>query len=177
MDIKIKRINKDLPFPKIINKGEWIDLRASEDVSMRAPQAQTLRKEVRDDKTFSYRDVKFDTTLIPLGIAMQLPKGYEAVLLPRSGTFKNYGIIMTNSQGIIDSSYSGTNDEWKFPAIAFKDIMILEGDRICQFRIQPSQKASVWTKIKWLFTNKIEFVWVDSLDEEDRGGIGSTGVN
>lgn len=74
-------------------------------------------------------------------------------------------------------SYSGSNDEWKFPAVALKDVTILEGKRICQFRIQPSQKASIWTKIKWLFTNKIEFVWVDSLDEEDRGGIGSTGVN
>lgn len=73
-------------------------------------------------------------------------------------------------------SYSGSNDEWKFPALAFRDVTVFEGDRICQFRIQPSQKASVWTKLRWLFTNKIEFIWVDSLDEEDRGGFSSTGV-
>lgn len=73
-------------------------------------------------------------------------------------------------------SYSGNNDEWKFPALATKDITILEGDRICQFRIQPSQKASVWTKLRWLFTDKIEFEFVDSLDNENRGGFGTTGV-
>lgn len=74
-------------------------------------------------------------------------------------------------------SYSGPNDVWHFPAIAFKNTTVMEGDRICQFRIQPSQKASVWTKIKWLFTNKIEFEWVDSLEGNDRSGFGSTGVN
>jgi dUTP pyrophosphatase len=176
MDIKIKRINKDLPFPKIINKGEWIDLRASEDVSMRAPQAQTLRKEVRDDKTFSYRDVKFDTTLIPLGIAMQLPKGYEAVLLPRSGTFNNFGIILNNSAGIIDNSYCGDEDEWKFGAIALQNCMIQKGDRICQFRIQLSQKATIWQKIKWLFSSKINLVEVEHLGNKNREGFSSTGV-
>ena len=74
-------------------------------------------------------------------------------------------------------SYNGNNDEWRFPAIAFKDTVVFEGERICQFRIQPSQKASVWTKIKWLFTNNIKFEWVDSLNNEDRSGFGSTGVN
>jgi dUTP pyrophosphatase len=74
-------------------------------------------------------------------------------------------------------SYSGNDDIWKFPAIAFKDITVFEGDRICQFRIQPSQKASVWTKIKWLFTNKIEFVEVEDLCNNNRGGFGSTGLN
>lgn len=73
-------------------------------------------------------------------------------------------------------SYSGSNDEWQFPAIAFKSRTINEGDRICQFRIQPSQKASIWTKIKWLFTNKVEFVEVEDLQNADRGGIGTTGV-
>lgn len=73
-------------------------------------------------------------------------------------------------------SYCGNNDEWKMPVLAFADTTIFEGDRICQFRIQPSQKASFLTKLKWLFTNKIEFEFVDSLGGEDRGGIGSSGV-
>lgn len=176
MDIKIKRINKDLRFPKIIHKGEWIDLRASEDVVMKAPQAQTLKKTIVDGETISYRDVEFDTQLIPLGIAMQLPKGYEAVILPRSGTFKNFGIMLTNSAGIIDSSYCGDEDEWKFGAIALKHCEIQEGDRICQFRIQLSQKATMWQKIKWLFSSKINLVEVEHLGNDNRSGFSSTGV-
>lgn len=176
MDIKIKRINKDLRFPTIIHKGEWIDLRASEDVVMKAPQAQTLKKTIVDGETISYRDVEFDTQLIPLGIAMQLPKGYEAVILPRSGTFKNFGIMLTNSAGIIDSSYCGDEDEWKFGAIALKHCEIQEGDRICQFRIQLSQKATMWQKIKWLFSSKINLVEVEHLGNDNRSGFSSTGV-
>lgn len=176
MDIKIKRINKGLSFPTIIHKGEWIDLRASEDVVMKAPQAQTLKKTIVDGETISYRDVEFDTQLIPLGIAMQLPKGYEAVILPRSGTFKNFGIMLTNSAGIIDSSYCGDEDEWKFGAIALKHCEIQEGDRICQFRIQLSQKATMWQKIKWLFSSKINLVEVEHLGNDNRSGFSSTGV-
>lgn len=74
-------------------------------------------------------------------------------------------------------SYCGNNDIWKFPAIAFRDTIINEGDKICQFRIQPSQKASIWTKIKWLFTNKIEFVEVENLQNANRGGFGTTKKN
>lgn len=170
MKIKVRLINPNCKF-EFIDKGEWIDLRAAETIDMKGPYANTLNG--KRDK----RDVVFDYKLINLGFAMKLPDGFEAIVNPRSGTFKNFGILMANSQGVIDSSYSGSNDEWKFPAVAFKDITILEGKRICQFRIQPSQRASIWTKIKWLFTNKIEFVWVDSLDNEDRGGFSSTGVN
>lgn len=170
MKIKVRLINPNCKF-EFIDKGEWVDLRASETVEMKGPYANTLNG--KRDK----RDVVFDYKLIPLGFAMELPKGFEAVVLPRSNTFKTWGLVQWNSEGVIDSSYSGNNDIWRFPAIAFKDITVLEGDRICQFRIQPSQKASVWTKLKWLFTNKIEFVWVDSLDNEDRDGFGSTGVN
>ena len=169
MKIKVRLINPNCKF-EFINKGEWIDLRSAVTTELKAPYANTLNG--KRDK----RDVVFDYQLIPLGFAMKLPKGFEAIANPRSGTFKNYGIMLVNSQGVIDSSYSGTNDEWKFPALAFRDTTVFEGDRICQFRIQPSQKASVWTKLRWLFTNKIEFVWVDSLDEEDRGGFSSTGV-
>lgn len=170
MKIKVRLINPNCKF-EFISKGEWIDLRSAATVKMRAPYANTL------NGNRTKRDVVFEYKLIPLGFAMQLPKDFEAIANPRSGTFKNWGIMLVNSQGVIDSSYCGNNDEWKFPAIAFRDTTIFEGDRICQFRIQPSQKASIWTKIKWLFTNKIEFEFVDSLEGEDRGGIGSTGTN
>ena len=170
MKIKVRLINPNCRF-EFIDKGEWIDLKAAETIEFSAPYANTL------NGNRTKRDVVFDYKVINLGFAMKLPKGFEAIVNPRSGTFKNFGLLVVNSQGVIDSSYSGSNDEWKFPAVALKDVIILEGKRICQFRIQPSQKASIWTKLKWLFTNKIEFVWVDSLDEEDRGGIGTTGVN
>lgn len=176
MNIKIKKLNPNLELPKIIAKGEWIDLRASVSVVMKAPQAQVLKRVTVNGETTSYRDVEFDTQLIPLGIAMQLPKGYEAVVLPRSGTLKNFGIMLTHSAGIIDSSYCGDEDEWKFSAIALNHCEIQEGDRICQFRIQLSQKATMWQKIKWLFSSKITFTEVDHLGNEGRGGFSSTGV-
>lgn len=170
MKIKVRLINPNCKF-EFIDKGEWIDLRAAQTVELKGPFANTLNG--KRDK----RDVEFDYKAIPLGFAMQLPRGFEALVLPRSGTFKAYGTICVNSQAVIDNSFSGSNDEWKYLVMATRDTTIFEGNRICQFRIQPSQKASIWTKIKWLFTNKIEFEYVDSLDEEDRGGIGSTGVN
>ena len=164
MKIKVKYHNSRCKFD-FISKGEWIDLRASGDTVFTGPYMSEL-----DGK------VIFDYQLIPLGFAMELPKDFEAILAPRSSTFKNYCIISSNAIGIIDSSFSGNNDQWMFPALAFKSRNINEGERICQFRIQPSQKASIWTKIKWLFTNKIEFVEVDDLQNANRGGIGSTGV-
>lgn len=169
MKIKVRLINPNCKF-EFIDKGEWIDLRAAQTVELKGPFANTLNG--KRDK----RDVVFDYQLIPLGFAMQLPKEFEAPIIPRSSSFKVWGIIQSNHLGLIDSSYSGNNDEWKMPVIAFKDATILEGEKICQFRIQPSQKASIWTKIKWLFTNKIEFEFVDSLDGENRGGFGTTGV-
>lgn len=100
--------------------------------------------------------------LIPLGVAMQLPEGYKANVYPRSSTYKNFSIIMANSVGQIDESYCGDNDQWYFPAIALKDTVIHKNDRICQFEIQKIQPD-------------IEFIEVESLNNEDRGGIGSTG--
>lgn len=170
MKIKIKYHNPNCKF-NFIDKGEWIDLRAATTVEFAAPFANTLNG---NRKT---RDVVFDYKMIPLGFAMELPKGFEAVVLPRSNTFKTWGLVQWNSEGVIDHSFSGNGDIWRFPAIAFKDTTVFEGDRICQFRIQPSQKASVWTKIKWLFTNKIEFVEVEDLCNNNRGGFGSTGLN
>ena len=169
MKIRVKLFNVKCQF-EAIKKGEWIDLKAAETVQLTSPIANTLYG--KRDK----RDVEFDYQMIPLGIGMKLPEGFEAHILPRSGTFKNFGILLVNSQGVIDSSYSGPNDQWKFPALAIKDITINEGDRICQFRIALSQKATVWQKIKWLFTNKIEFEFVDDYDGKDRGGFGSTGI-
>ena len=169
MKIKVKLFNPNCKF-EAIKKGEWIDLRASETCQLSAPYANTLNSK-RNKRT-----VVFDEHKIPLGIGMKLPKGLEAWLEPRSGTFNNFGIILANQKGIIDSSYSGPDDQWSFQAISFRDTVINEGDRICQFRITLSQKATVWQKIRWLFTNKIEFEFVDDYEGENRGGFGSTGV-
>lgn len=124
----------------IDGKSDWIDLRAAETVDM-------------DPMEFK---------LIPLGIAMQLPAGYEAHVIPRSSTFKNFGIIQANSMGLIDESYCGDNDQWYFPAIALRKTTIRTNDRICQFRIMKHHP-------------QIEFREVDNLNNESRGGIGSTG--
>ena len=124
----------------IDGKSDWIDLRAAEDVALKAGEFK----------------------LIPLGVAMKLPQGYEAHVVPRSSTFKNFGIIQTNHCGIIDESYCGDNDQWYFPAYALRDTEIHVNDRICQFRIMENQP-------------KIAFDEVVSLSSMDRGGFGSTG--
>lgn len=141
MDIKIKYFNENIEKIAPISKGDWIDLRAAATVEMKAGEFK----------------------LIPLGVAMQLPQGYEAHVCPRSSTFKNFGVIQTNSMGIIDNSYCGDNDQWFFPAFALRDTTINENDRICQFRIMEIQP-------------RINFITVDSLGNADRGGHGSTGV-
>ena len=112
----------------------------------------------------SLAEAKGDFALIPLGVAMELPKGYEAHVVPRSSTFKNFGIIQTNHMGVIDESYCGDNDQWHFPAYALRDTVIHVNDRICQFRIMEHQP-------------KIVFEETEKLDNKDRGGIGSTGKN
>lgn len=141
--IKIKYFNNDMPKIKYINNNsDWIDLRASEDV-------------IIDKGEFK---------LIPLGVAMKLPKGYEAHIVPRSSTFKNYGIIQTNSVGIIDNSYCGDNDMWMMPIYATKYTTINKNDRICQFRIVKKQP-------------KILFNIVKTLNNKDRGGFGTSGKN
>lgn len=124
----------------IDGKSDWIDLRAAESVDLK----------------------RGDFKLIPLGVAMELPKGYEAHIVPRSSTFKNFGIIQTNHQGVIDSSYCGDNDEWKMPVYAMRDTHIEVNDRICQFRIMENQP-------------KIQFEEVKALTGVDRGGFGTTG--
>lgn len=136
LDDTIKRITK-------IDKGDWIDLCAAEN---------TVCKEN-------------ELTLIPLGVAMKLPNGYEAHLAPRSSTYKNFKIIQANSVGVVDNSYCGPNDWWYFPAISLSgDRIVKKGDRICQFRIMKKQP-------------EIEFEVVEKLEDKDRGGFGSTGKN
>lgn len=141
MKIKIKYLDDSIQKISAISKGDWIDLRAAETVSLK----------------------KGEFRLIPLGVAMQLPEGWEAHVLPRSSTFKNFGIIQANSMGVIDNSYCGDNDWWFYPAIALRDTVINKNDRICQFRVMENQP-------------QIEFETVDVLEGEDRGGFGSTGV-
>ena len=140
LNIKIKYFT-DIEKIKPIEKGDWIDLRAAETVELK----------------------KGEFKLIPLGIGMELPEGYEAHVVPRSSTYKNFKIIETNSMGIIDNSYCGDNDQWFFPAYALEDTIINKNDRICQFRIIEKQP-------------KIKFEEVNELKNPDRGGHGSTGI-
>lgn len=139
--IRIKYFSDDIErLCYIDGKSDWIDLRASETVTLKAG----------------------DFALIPLGVAMQLPQGYEGHLVPRSSTFKNYGILQTNSCGIIDCSYCGDEDMWRMPVYATRDTVIEKNDRICQFRIVENQP-------------KIVFEECISLGNASRGGFGSTG--
>lgn len=171
--IYIKRFNKDVELPKIIAKGDWIDLRSAEEIVLKAPVTKTVSKG-------KPKKVEFSIALIPLGVAMLLPDGMEANVVARSGTFKNYGVLQTNAYGVIDGGefgYNGPNDEWKFPVVALRSTTISVNDRVCQFRIQLSQKATMWQKLKWLFTSGIEIIEVDDLPEkEDRGGFSTTGI-
>lgn len=138
--IKIKYFDREIAKVKKISKGDWIDLRASKRVELK----------------------KGECKLIPLGVGMILPKGYEAYLVARSSTPGKFGIMSANSIGIIDNSYSGDLDEWHFPAVALTDTVIEKGDRICQFRIVKNQP-------------RIKFDIVSHLNKISRGGIGSTG--
>lgn len=174
--ILIKRINKSIQFPEIVKKGDWIDLRASETMRFKAPQAGTLKSRTINGQEEKFRNVSFDFQMMPLGIAMQLPKGFEAVVIARSSLPKGFGVMLANNIGLIDNSYNGNEDEWKAPLIALRDTTITEGERICQFKIQLSQKASIWQKIKWLFSNGIKLVEVEELKNKiNRNGFGSSG--
>lgn len=164
--------------PIINEKGDWFDLSLPTDVHFNGPEALTLKRDrkVGAPEGVGKRKVKFNAGLIDLGVAMKLPKGFEAIVLPRSSTFGRYGIMLSNSMGIIDNSYCGPEDTWKFGAVAFKETYIPAGTRIAQFRIQLSQKATIFQRLKWLFSRNIKFVPVEKLEDRDRGGFGSTGV-
>lgn len=139
LEVKVKYFEGQEEIEKI-PIGDWIDLRANEDVELKAGES----------------------AYIHLGVAMQLPKGFEGHVAPRSSTFKRWGIIQTNSIGIIDESYCGDEDEWCMPVLAVRDTIIHKGDRVCQFRIIEKQPG-------------IKFVTVEKLGNDNRGGLGSTG--
>lgn len=140
-EVKIKYFTDKIEKLRYIDgKSDWIDLRAAEDITLK----------------------QGEFALIPLGVAMQLPAGCEAHVVPRSSTFKNFGIIQVNSMGVIDASYSGDNDQWFMPVLAMRDTEIHINDRVCQFRIMANQP-------------QISFTEVEHLDGPDRGGFGSTG--
>lgn len=176
LKIKVKRFKDEegkykVNLPKIIKKGDWIDLSAAKEFVLNAPQAGTLK-----GHDVKHRDVVSEVTYIPLGIAMQLPGGFEAIMASRSSAPKKMGIVQANGIGVIDNTYCSDEDEWMFPAITLRKTSIAANTRICQFRIQLSQKATFWQKVKWFFSSGIEFIEVESLDNEVRGGLGSTGV-
>ena len=141
--IYIKYFNTDMtPIDYIGAKSDWIDLRAAADVTLK----------------------KGEFKLIPLGVAMELPEGYEAHVVPRSSTYKNFGVIQTNSMGVIDGSYCGDNDMWRMPVYATRDTVIHVNDRIAQFRIIKNQPTICFEEVAY-------------LENKDRGGFGSTGQN
>ena len=139
MQIKIKYLEDILPI-EIKDGSDWIDLRCAARTELKAGQYAQ----------------------IPLGVAIQLPDGYEAIVAPRSSTFKKYGVLLSNSIGVIDNSYAGDNDQWHFLAYPTRDAVIEKNERICQFRIVKNQPD-------------VDLVTVDHLGNSDRGGIGSTG--
>lgn len=134
------KYHTDISPIEMVPNGDWVDLRAAEDVDMKAGEFK----------------------LISLGVSMNLPRDYEAHVVPRSSTYKNWGIIQANHMGVIDNSYSGTNDIWYFPAIAIRDTHICKNERICQFRIIKKQPTLVFEE-------------VSMLADKDRGGFGSSG--
>ena len=139
--IRIKYFSEEIEKLSFIEgKSDWVDLRAAKEVALK----------------------KGEFALIPLGVGMELPNGYEAHVIPRSSTYKNFGILQANSYGLVDESYCGDHDEWFFPALAVRDTVIHVNDRICQFRIMKHQP-------------EIVFEETDTLSAEDRGGFGSTG--
>ena len=142
LPIKIKYFDKEVAKIEKIEQGDWIDLRAAETVEMK----------------------QGDFKVIKLGVGMKLPKGFEAHVVPRSSTFKKWGVLQTNSMGVIDESYCGNEDQWRFPALAMRDTRIEKGDRICQFRIM--------RKMSDVYLREVE-----NLNDVSRGGFGSTGHN
>ncbi len=141
LEIKIKYVTDIKPI-EVSKVGDWIDLRSAKDMDL-------------EPLDFAY---------IPLGVCMQIPKGYTAIIAPRSSTFKKWGIIQTNSIGVIDESYCGDNDEWCLPVFALRRTHIHKNDRICQFRLIKK-------------TEQVDFIRVKTLGNADRGGLGSTGVD
>lgn len=140
--VKVRYISDKIEKLRYIDgKSDWVDLRSAEDVDMKAGESRLIR----------------------LGIAVQLPEGYEAHIVPRSSTFRNFGLIQTNHMGVVDNSYCGDSDEWMVPVMAVRDTHISVNDRIAQFRIMQNQP-------------KLCFEETEHLSGKDRGGFGTTGI-
>ena len=139
-EVKVKYLVEGLEELRCVPGSDWVDLRCAEDVTLRAGEFR----------------------LIPHGVAVALPEGYEAHVVPRSSTFKNYGLLQANSMGVVDGSYRGDGDQWRWPVFATRNVTIEKNTRLCQFRIMENQPPLVFTK-------------VERLDAPDRGGFGSTG--
>lgn len=142
MKIKVRYLTNDVIHIKKLEQGNWYDLRSAVDMEI---------------KQGEYK-------LIPLGIAIKLPLNFEAYIVPRSSTYKNFGLIQANHFGVVDSSYSGNNDQWYFSCIAMRDTIVHKNDRICQFRINKKQP-------------EFDIEEVDDLGDKNRGGFGTTGIN
>lgn len=140
-ECKVKYLAEGLEELRCVLGSDWVDLRCAEDVDLKAGEFR----------------------LVPLGVAIALPEGYEAHVVPRSSTFKNYGLLQANSMGVVDGSYRGDGDQWRWPAYATRDVRIPKNARLCQFRIVENQPPLLFTR-------------VDRLDAPDRGGFGSTGL-
>ncbi|MCQ2421485.1 MAG: deoxyuridine 5'-triphosphate nucleotidohydrolase [Lachnospiraceae bacterium] len=142
LPIKIRYISDKIEKLRYVDGvSDWIDLRSAEDVDLKAGEFRLIR----------------------LGIAVMLPEGYEAHIVPRSSTYKNFGIIQTNHMGVVDHSYCGDEDEWRFPVLAMRDTHISVNDRICQFRVMENQPQLVFEE-------------VEHLSAKSRGGFGTTGI-
>lgn len=142
LELKVKYFDNEIDKIKPIPNGDWYDLRSADTIELKA----------------------FEFALIPLGVGMILPEGYEANIVPRSSTFKNFGIIQTNHFAVIDNSYSGDNDQWFYPVVALRDTKIEKNERICQFRINKKMESDIEINI------------VEKLNDKDRSGFGSTGI-
>lgn len=153
MKIRYTRTTTFVPPLKFTENGDWVDLSLAEDADLQPGEFKP----------------------VSLGIRVQLPKGFEAHIVPRSSTGKRHKVLQYNSMGVVDESYQGPNDIWHMLLYSPGRTYIPTGTRVCQFRIMPKMKASVWVKLKWLFTNRIKFVEVEDFKAKNRGGLGSTG--
>lgn len=159
--------------PEILKVGDYIDLITAEDYTFKAPYTKNLTVTKENGKPYVRPEVCFSYGLIDLGVVIALPEGYEAILCPRSSTFRKFGLIQTNSIGIIDNTYCGPDDIWRMPVIATRNAIIPKGTPIAQFRIQLSQKATFWQKLKHLFSNKITLNKITQVTHQNRGGFGT----
>lgn len=162
--LKVKKHFPEVPDFKKIVKGDWIDMHACLVKYHNEEIGHKVVHDLRETKNSVFFPQEGDVLMIGLGISMEVPEGYEAHVLPRSSTYKTWGLLQTNSQGVIDNSYNGNNDMWWFPCKVDKEAKPIEfGDRVCQFRIIEKMP-------------EISFNYVDDMENEDRGGFGSSGI-